>query len=59
MLICKDLQLAASSDLIPAAAVTIWCGEMVAPKWLIGIAGLIAVVIAVLNVKLLVDFVLG
>ena len=32
-------------------------GEMVAPKWLIGVAGLIAVVIAVLNIKLLVDFV--
>ena len=32
-------------------------GDLVAPKWLIAFAGLIAVVIAVLNVKLLVDFV--
>src|SRR3954452_22205251 len=34
-------------------------GELVAPRWLIGLAGLIAVVIAALNVKLLVDFVTG
>jgi manganese transport protein len=34
-------------------------GEMVAPKWLIGLAVLIAVVIAALNVKLLFDFVAG
>lgn len=33
-------------------------GELVAPAWLIGLAVLIAVVIAVLNVKLLYDFVL-
>jgi NADP-dependent 3-hydroxy acid dehydrogenase YdfG len=34
-------------------------GELVAPRWLIGLAGLIAIVIAALNVKLLVDFVTG
>src|SRR5215204_4132459 len=34
-------------------------GELVAPRWLIGLAGLIAVVIAALNVKLLADFVTG
>jgi manganese transport protein len=34
-------------------------GELVAPIWLSGIAWLIAVVIAGLNVKLLVDFVSG
>ena len=34
-------------------------GELVAPRWLIAFAGLIAVVIAGLNVKLLVDFVWG
>jgi len=34
-------------------------GELVAPRWLTAIAVLIAVVIAGLNVKLLVDFVLG
>ena len=32
-------------------------GALVAPKWLVGFAGLIAAVIAVLNVKLLSDFV--
>jgi manganese transport protein len=32
-------------------------GPLVAPKWLIGIAGLIAVIIAGLNVKLLYDFI--
>tara|TARA_R110002124_G_scaffold267777_3_gene435130 strand:+ start:1383 stop:2720 length:1338 start_codon:yes stop_codon:yes gene_type:complete len=32
-------------------------GELVAPKWLIGLAVLIAVIIAALNAKLLVDFV--
>lgn len=31
-------------------------GAMVAPMWLVAIAGLVAVVIAGLNVKLLVDF---
>mgnify|MGYP000754726586 CR=1 FL=1 len=34
-------------------------GELVAPIWLIAIASVIAVVIAALNVKLLVDFVTG
>jgi manganese transport protein len=34
-------------------------GELVAPRWLTAVAVLIAVVIAGLNVKLLVDFVLG
>jgi manganese transport protein len=34
-------------------------GELVAPRWLVAFAGLIAVVIAALNVKLLVDFVIG
>src|SRR5215207_9091624 len=34
-------------------------GELVAPRWLIGLASLIAVVIAALNVKLLADFVTG
>ncbi len=34
-------------------------GEMVAPRWLIALAGLIAVAIAALNVKLLVDFASG
>jgi manganese transport protein len=34
-------------------------GELVAPRWLIAFAVLIAVVIAALNVKLLVDFVIG
>lgn len=33
-------------------------GDLVAPMWLIGLAGLVAVVIAVLNVKLLYDFVM-
>lgn len=33
-------------------------GEMVAPKWLIAFAALIALVIAALNAKLLIDFVL-
>jgi manganese transport protein len=32
-------------------------GELVAPKWLVGLAGFVAVVIAALNVKLLYDFV--
>jgi len=31
-------------------------GELVAPMWLIGLAGLIAVVIAGLNVKMIIDF---
>jgi manganese transport protein len=34
-------------------------GPLVAPRWLTGIAAIIAVVIVVLNVKLVVDFVLG
>jgi manganese transport protein len=34
-------------------------GELVAPRWLTALAGLIAAVIVVLNVKLLVDFVTG
>jgi manganese transport protein len=34
-------------------------GDLVAPKWLITFASVIAAVIVVLNVKLLVDFVLG
>ena len=34
-------------------------GELVAPRWLIAFAGLIAIVIAVLNGKLLIDFVTG
>ena len=34
-------------------------GALVAPRWLTAVAGLIAAVIVVLNVKLLVDFVLG
>lgn len=34
-------------------------GELVAPQWLIAFAGFIAVVIAALNVKLLVDFASG
>ncbi|MCK5932219.1 MAG: Nramp family divalent metal transporter [Fulvimarina manganoxydans] len=34
-------------------------GALVAPVWLIGLAGFIAVTIAALNVKLLLDFVLG
>jgi manganese transport protein len=34
-------------------------GALVAPKWLVAFAGLIAVVIVLLNVKLLVDFALG
>jgi manganese transport protein len=34
-------------------------GELVAPRWLTGIAMVIAVVIAVLNIKLLYDFVLS
>jgi manganese transport protein len=34
-------------------------GELVAPRWLTGVAVVIAVVIAGLNVKLLVDFVIG
>ncbi len=34
-------------------------GEVVAPRWLVLFAGLIAVVIAGLNVKLLVDFISG
>lgn len=34
-------------------------GELVAPRWLIAIASLIALVIAALNIKLLIDFVLS
>jgi manganese transport protein len=34
-------------------------GALVTPRWLTAIAAVIAVVIVVLNVKLLVDFVLG
>jgi manganese transport protein len=34
-------------------------GALVAPAWLIGFAGMIAAVIVSLNVKLLLDFVLG
>lgn len=34
-------------------------GELVAPRWLSGVAYLIAIVIAGLNVKLLFDFVTG
>ena len=34
-------------------------GELVAPGWLIAFAGLIAIVIAALNVKLLFDFFTG
>jgi manganese transport protein len=34
-------------------------GALVTPRWLTALAGFIAVVIVVLNVKLLVDFVLG
>ena len=34
-------------------------GALVTPRWLTAIAGIIAAVIVVLNVKLLVDFVLG
>jgi manganese transport protein len=34
-------------------------GDLVAPRWLVAFAGLIAAIIVVLNVKLLVDFVLG
>jgi manganese transport protein len=34
-------------------------GELVAPKWLSAVAYVIAVVIAGLNVKLLLDFVTG
>lgn len=34
-------------------------GGLVAPLWLVAFAGLIAVVIVALNVKLLVDFVSG
>ncbi len=34
-------------------------GELVAPRWLIAFAGLIAIVIAALNVKLLFDFFTG
>jgi manganese transport protein len=34
-------------------------GDLVAPKWLVAVAVLIAVVIAALNVKLLFDFVAG
>jgi manganese transport protein len=34
-------------------------GELVAPRWLVAFASLIATVIVVLNVKLLVDFALG
>ena len=34
-------------------------GDMVAPKWLVAFATMIAVVIAALNIKLLVDFVLS
>lgn len=34
-------------------------GELVAPRWLSGLAYLIAIVIAGLNVKLLLDFVTG
>jgi manganese transport protein len=34
-------------------------GELVAPRWLIASAGLIAVVIAGLNIKLLIDFAIG
>jgi manganese transport protein len=31
-------------------------GALVAPAWLVVVAGIIAVVIALLNIKLLVDF---
>jgi manganese transport protein len=34
-------------------------GKLVAPRWLIVLAGIIAVVIAALNIKLLFDFVSG
>ncbi|NBJ09464.1 Nramp family divalent metal transporter [Microvirga arsenatis] len=34
-------------------------GALVAPAWLVGLAGIIAAVIVTLNVKLLVDFVIG
>jgi manganese transport protein len=34
-------------------------GALVTPRWLTAIAGLVATVIVVLNVKLLVDFVIG
>ena len=34
-------------------------GELVAPRWLSGIAMVIAVIIAALNIKLLFDFVLA
>jgi manganese transport protein len=34
-------------------------GALVAPRWLIGVASVVAVVIAALNIKLLVDFVSG
>lgn len=34
-------------------------GELVAPRWLIAFAALIAVIIAALNVKLLIDFFSG
>jgi manganese transport protein len=34
-------------------------GEMIAPRWLTAVAALIAVIIVVLNVKLIVDFVSG
>jgi manganese transport protein len=34
-------------------------GELVAPRWLTAAAAIIAAVIVVLNVKLVVDFVLG
>lgn len=33
-------------------------GEMVAPRWLVMLAGFIAIIIALLNVKLLIDFVI-
>jgi manganese transport protein len=34
-------------------------GALVTPRWLTAIAGLVAAVIVVLNVKLLLDFVIG
>ncbi len=34
-------------------------GELVAPRWLIGLAGLIAAIIIILNGKLIVDFITG
>ena len=34
-------------------------GELVAPRWLTAFAGLIAIVIAGFNIKLLIDFAIG